>query len=171
MHGKGPQPAPVFRHWPVLYAVIAVGILFLYASVVLGQSSVAGSIDSGSVVIGFVGLIAGLCAVLSMGWDMARAQTTFRITPTHLVASVWPGFRQHQVSWLAVRRVQRLRKPWWARGGEAELAAIQTSEGTELRFMPHLLRDLPTFVEELKAHGVQVELGQLGRREVPPPTA
>jgi hypothetical protein len=159
MDRKGPQPVLVFRHWPVLYAVIAVGILFLYALLVLGQRAVVGSIDSGSAVFGCVSLVAGLCGLLSMGWDMARAHSTFRITPTHLVATVWPGLQEHQVSWETVRRARRLRKRWWARGGEADFAAIQTTEGTEIWFMPHLLRDSPKFLAELRAHGVDVEVG------------
>jgi hypothetical protein len=155
---KGPQPAPVFRHWPVLYAVIAVGLLFLYALLVLVQRAVAGSIESASAVFGGLSLLAGVCGLLSMGWDMARAHSTFRITPTHLIVTAWPGFRQHQLSWVSVKRAERLRKRWWARGGEAELAAIQTTEGPEIWFMPHLLRDSPRFIAELKAHGVRVEL-------------
>jgi hypothetical protein len=103
-------------------------------------------------------LLAGVCGLLSMGWDMARAHSTFRTTPTHLLVTVWPGLRQRQVSWACVKRAQRLRKRWWARGGEAELAAIQTTEGPEIWFMPHLLRDSPRFIAELKAHGVRVEL-------------
>jgi hypothetical protein len=161
MDSKRLQPAPVFRHWPVLYAVIAVGLLFSYGLLVLVQRAVSGSLEATSAVLGGLTVLATLCGLLNMGWDMARAHSTFWITPTHLVVTVWPGFRRHELSWAAVKCAQRLRKPWWARGGEAEVAAILTSEGVEFRFMPHLLRDLPRFLKELRVHGIKVQLGEI----------
>jgi hypothetical protein len=140
----------VFRHWPVIYMVLAALVIFLCGSWVLIARALAGTLDVTSSILGIVVGIPAVVGVLCILWEMAWAQTTLRMTPTHLKATSWLRLEQLDVPWNEIRRVRRLPKRWWARGGEAEFGLIETLGGQEIRFMPHLMRDYTRFIEELK---------------------
>jgi hypothetical protein len=94
-------------------------------------------------------LIFGIVCLASIAVDMVRSDNTFRMTSTHLKVSTW--FGRFDIPWTGVRRIRRLPKRWWAMGGgEAEFDVIEGEDYREVRYMPHLLRDYPSFIEELK---------------------